>query len=37
VKKLSHTEFLSQDLVQSMVEDFKQLIRLNRIIEDALI
>lgn len=36
VKKLSHTEFISPDLVQSMVGDFKQLIRLNRLLEDVL-
>lgn len=36
VKKLSNTEFISPDLVQAMVEDFKQLIRLNRLLEDSL-
>ena len=36
VKKLSNTEFISQDLVPALVEDYKQLIRLNRLLEDAL-
>jgi uncharacterized protein (TIGR02453 family) len=36
VKKLSTTEFTSADLVPSVAEDFKQLIRLNRLLEDVL-
>lgn len=36
VKKLSTTEFTSPDLVPAVAEDFKQLIRLNRLLEDAL-
>lgn len=36
VKQLSTTEFISPDLVPALVEDFKQLIRLNRLLEDAL-
>ena len=36
VKKLSTTEFTSPDLVTALAEDFKQLIRLNRLLEDAL-
>lgn len=36
VKKLSTTEFTSPDLVPAVAEDFKQLIRLNRLLEDEL-
>lgn len=36
VKKLSNTEFFSPDLVPNVADDFKQLIRLNRLLEDAL-
>lgn len=36
VKKLSNTEFTSPDLVPAVAEDFKQLIRLNRLLEDVL-
>ena len=36
VKKLSIAEFISQDLVPAVAEDFKQLIRLNRLLEDVL-
>ena len=36
VKKLSTAEFTSADLVPAVAEDFKQLIRLNRLLEDAL-
>ena len=36
VKKLSTTEFTSPDLVPAVAEDFKQLIRLNRLLEDVL-
>ena len=36
VKKLSTAEFTSADLVPAVAEDFKQLIRLNRLLEDVL-
>lgn len=36
IKKLSLTEFTSDTLALSLVEDFKQLIRLNRLLEAAL-
>ena len=36
VKKLSTTECTSADLVPAVAEDFKQLIRLNRLLEDVL-
>jgi uncharacterized protein (TIGR02453 family) len=36
VKTLSDTKFTSSNLVPSVVEDFKQLIRLNRLIEKAI-
>ncbi len=36
IKNLTHAEFTSTDLVSSVVKDFKQLLRLNRLIEDAL-
>ncbi len=36
VKKLSTTEFTSADLVPAVARDFKQLIRLNRLLEDVL-
>lgn len=37
VKKISMTEFTSPDLADSLVTDFKQLLRLNRLIEDIVI
>jgi uncharacterized protein (TIGR02453 family) len=36
IKKLSKTEFVSADLAQSIVDDFKQLLRLNRLLEEIL-
>lgn len=36
VKKLTNAEFTSGDLVPAVVEDFKQLVRLNRLLENAL-
>lgn len=36
IKKLTPAEFTSRDLVPSVAEDFKQLIRLNRLLEDVL-
>ncbi|MYZ52240.1 TIGR02453 family protein [Malikia spinosa] len=36
VKKLTNAEFTSRDLVPAVVEDFKQLVRLNRFLENAL-
>jgi uncharacterized protein (TIGR02453 family) len=35
-KKISLTEFTSHELVDQIVKDFKQLVRLNRLIEDVL-
>lgn len=37
VKKLSITEFASPELADALVTDFKQLLRLNRLIEDIVI
>lgn len=36
LEKLSNTEFFSPDLVPNLADDFKQLIRLNRLLENAL-
>ena len=36
IKSLTNAEFTSTDLVSSVAEDFKQLIRLNRLVENAL-
>jgi uncharacterized protein (TIGR02453 family) len=36
IKKLSKTEFTSAGLAQSVVDDFKQLLRLNRLLEEIL-
>jgi uncharacterized protein (TIGR02453 family) len=36
VKKISTTEFVSAGLALSVAEDFKQLVRLNRLLEDVL-
>ncbi len=36
VKKLTQAQFTSRDLLPALVEDFKQLVRLNRLLEDAL-
>jgi uncharacterized protein (TIGR02453 family) len=36
IKKLSKTEFTSAELAQSVVEDYQQLIRLNRLLEEIL-
>jgi uncharacterized protein (TIGR02453 family) len=36
VKKISKTEFASAGLALSVAEDFKQLVRLNRLLEEAL-
>jgi uncharacterized protein (TIGR02453 family) len=36
IKKISKTEFVSAGLAQSVVGDFKQLLRLNRLLEEIL-
>jgi Conserved hypothetical protein (DUF2461) len=35
-KKASQTEFTSVGLVQKVVEDYQQLVRLNRLLEEIL-